>query len=222
MLVVVVYGRPVVGPLDHITCFSTEAFTGQGQHHASGLFHQSPLAVAESVLERVLTEAVHRVGQRHSLGMDVGVGEEDEAVHAMNRSAAVAGVLRAVERLGHSGVEQIDPFLVGQRAPHSGFVATVADGVEHAPVGVGVSTREVVLGVTAKIVVYRSRRGERLTAGGARLPTTGAPAEEVNPSVVGRRDVVVQRTNDVVLMFGKAPCARRGAVLEVASRETHP
>ena len=119
-------------------------------------------------------------------------------------------------------VEQVSPLLMRQRAPQACGVATVADGVVHAPVGVGVTASEV---VTATGTVVFTKIGRRIIGADvwlvidvAVVPAAGAPAEQVYPAAVRRRDAGVGISDAVVLICGKAPCAGRRLVLKVALR----
>lgn len=114
--------------------------------------------------------------------------------------------------IGTSVVEVV-PLFFCQRAPHTRFISTIADGVINAPIIVG--DRDIVLSISVVIIVGTSHI--RILA----IVSAGSPSEEVDPTAIGDRDVFVFVTNYIVLVLGKAPCLGAGLVLQVTHSETY-
>ena len=109
-----------------------------------------------------------------------------------------------------------------QCAPHARLVATVRDGVVHAPVGIGIIAEKPVLpAATGLIAGIVHADGPRLVGVGATLPSAGAPAEEVNPVLVTGRYKTVGYAHHLVLLLCESPCVCGGLILQVPPRETH-
>ena len=199
-------------------CATSES--GGRQEDGAGLLHQRPLLGAVDVVgevdgEAVAVDAHYRI---EGFGALEAVGEEDKPLDAAHGGFGIAGAVGAVDGGGRTAVDKVVPLVARQRAPGAGGVG--ADGVVHAPVGVGLAAAEALDVVVA--VLLRA---------GQHMPAAAAPGEEVDPAGVGVGHEGVVLPEVVVLVLGEAEgaagrtlgggVAAEGAELQVARREEH-
>ena len=148
--------------------------------------------------------------------MRIMVREKNQSRYSIHHRLGVSGVRYTVQGCAWTAVNQIIPFTVAERMPQAFLIAAVADGII-SPVGLACIVGEACTRITVGpivTVVLACRPG--LVGVGTVVVTARAPAEEVNPTIVGFGNVGIVSSNTIPLVLCKTPSVRRSLILQVA------
>lgn len=163
----VVCTRPVAAARADIADRSTIAAARTRQEYGTSSLHPAPLGSRVAVRGVV----VRGGSECHAAWRAPSVGKKDVSFLSVDGSQApkILGI--------GAGVEEVSPLTTCQRAPHARLIASVADGVVHAPVVIGAGN-----GIGSISVVGIIGAGHiRIFA----IVSTGSPSEEVDPTAIG-------------------------------------
>ena len=190
-----------------------------GKEYSTCRLHCRPFGGIDDILRiaRTITILVDVLQRRCCRWMRVAVGEDNHTVHVGHLRHAVARIGSATDGAAATGEEDVAPLIVGQRAPQCRCVATIADGVINAPVGIGTAVGEVAKGLTGDIIVgTRSAGAVGVVSDSTAVPARCAPAEEVYIVAVGGRGIGIGLTKHIILVLCETPCAGTHAVVATA------